>query len=215
MAGPDWRVVDAAFETSAPRLDACPPPDLPELAIAGRSNSGKSSLLNAVAGRQDLARTSRTPGRTRLLNVFALRLVREPEVLRLRLVDLPGYGFATGGKTPTDAFAPMIEPYLRRRTSLRALVVLIDARRGPGGADFALLEFAAEAKLPCLVCATKCDKLPKSERGLLAARWAKELGCAPGDVVLTSARTGLGIREGADRLVAELAELAARPERAP
>lgn len=192
---PRWQCVDARFELSAPKLGDCPSEDLPELAVAGRSNVGKSSLLNSFCEQAGLARVSRTPGRTRLLNFFRLRL-RGPRAaeLELRWVDLPGYGFAKARREVRDAFGPMIEGYLREREALRGLLVLIDARRGPRDSDFELLEFCAAVQLPCLVCATKCDKLGASERGLLPKRFAKALGIDPRDVLLTSASSGMGLR---------------------
>jgi len=214
---PRWLVVDATFETSAPKLGDCPPGTLCEIAVAGRSNVGKSSLLNAFARRTGLARVSRTPGRTRLLNFFRLRLRGPGSVdVELRWVDLPGYGFAKAHREIRDTFGPMIEGYLREREALRGLLVLIDARRGPLDGDLELLEFCAAIELPCLVCVTKCDKLGASERGLLPGRFAEQLGIDPRDVLLTSATSGLGLTV-ADRgggLGDELARLA-RPRELP
>ena len=190
-------MIDASFELSAPSLSACPAGELPEVAVAGRSNVGKSSLLNTFARRTGLARVSRTPGRTRLLNFFTLRM-RGPKQreLSLRWVDLPGYGFAKARREVRDSFAPMIEDYLREREQLRGLIVLIDARRGVLDTDLGLLEFCAAVELPCLVCVTKCDKLGASERGLLPQRIAGELGIDPRDVLLSSATSGLGLTVG-------------------
>lgn len=194
LRAPRWQVAGAEFETSAAELRGCPPPDRPEIAVAGRSNVGKSSLLNAFTRRTGLARVSRTPGRTRLLNVFRVRL-RGPAnaELELRWVDLPGYGFAKAHREVRDAFGPMIEGYLRGRTSLRGLMVLIDARIGPGDADFELFEFCQSIELPFLVCATKADKLGASERGLLPTHFARAIGCNTRDVLITSASSGLGL----------------------
>ena len=203
-------MINADFELSAPSLAACPRPELAEIAVAGRSNVGKSSLLNTFARHTGLARVSRTPGRTRLLNFFALRM-RGPaqRELALRWVDLPGYGFAKARREVRDSFGPMIEDYLREREVLRALIVLLDARRGPLDGDFELLEFCAAIKLPCLVCVTKCDKLGASERGLIPQRFAAALGVDARDVLLTSATSGLGLTVGDRRggLGEELARL--------
>jgi GTP-binding protein len=201
LRAPRWQVVQAEFETSAADLAGCPPGGLPEIAVAGRSNVGKSSLLNAFSRRTGLARVSRTPGRTRLLNFFQLRLRGRsgpdaaPSDVDLRWVDLPGYGFAKARREVRDAFGPMIEGYLRGRDPLRGLLVLIDARHGPVDADFELFEFCASIELPCLLCATKADKLGASERGLLPKAFAKVVGCDPRDVLITSAQTGLGLTE--------------------
>ena len=210
---PRWQVVSATFERSAPRLADCPEGDLPEIAVAGRSNVGKSSLLNTFTRHTGLARVSRTPGRTQLLNFFHLRL-RGPSGSvpdqALRWVDLPGYGFARARRDVREAFGPMIESYLREREALRGLLVLIDARHGPKDSDFELLEFCAATELPCLVCATKCDKLGASERGLLPGRFAEALQIDPRDVLLTSASSGLGLTQPDRRggLGDELARLA-------
>jgi GTP-binding protein len=199
LRAPRWQVVQAEFETSAADLGGCPPGGLPEIAVAGRSNVGKSSLLNAFSRRTGLARVSRTPGRTRLLNFFRLRLRGQSGAkagdLELRWVDLPGYGFAKASREVRDAFGPMIEGYLRGRDPLRGLIVLIDARHGPVDADFELFEFCAAIELPCLLCATKADKLGASERGLLPKQFAEKVGCDPRDVLVTSAQTGLGLTE--------------------
>jgi GTP-binding protein len=194
---PRWQVVDAEFELSAPNLAGCPAGTLPEIAVAGRSNVGKSSLLNTFARRTGLARVSRTPGRTQMLNFFRLRL-RGPAraQLELRWVDLPGYGWAKAPRGIRDAFGPMIEGYLRERESLGGLLVLIDARRGPLDGDLELLEFCSSIDLACLVCVTKCDKLGASERGLLPRQFAQMLGIDPHDVLLTSASSGQGLTVG-------------------
>ena len=217
---PRWSVVSAAFELSAPDLAGCPSPDpgqpeaLPEIAVAGRSNVGKSSLLNTFADRPGLARVSRTPGRTRLLNLFRLTL-RGPAQARLdlRWVDLPGYGFAKARREVRDAFGPMIEGYLRGREALCGLLVLLDARHGPRASDLELFEFCAAIELPCLVCATKCDKLGASERGLLPRRFADALGIDARDVLLTSASSGLGltVEDRRGTLGDVLAQLAREP----
>ena len=211
MAAQDhaWRVVAARFVTSAPDVSACPEPDLPEVAFAGRSNVGKSSLINALVGQRGLARTSRTPGRTQLLNVFDVDL-RGPEGARtLRCVDLPGYGWVSeGGRGNRERFAPMIEGYIGGRPTLRAVVLLVDARRGLGDLDLELLQYCTEREVPCLVVATKADKLGASERGLVRRRIAESIGVGARDILLTSATERIGV-SGEGGLVSDLAALAA------
>ncbi len=209
-SGGGWRVVDASFVLSAPSVEQCPAGELPEVAFAGRSNVGKSSLLNALTGRRGLARVSRTPGRTQLLNVFDLRLAGPGgEQRKLRCVDLPGYGFAAAHKRVRETFAPMIGGYLAQRDTLRAMVLLVDARRGTlSELDRELLELASEHQRPTLLVATKADKLGASRRGLVRRQLAAAVGMSARDVLLTSASAGLGL-QGRDGLAADLADLCA------
>ncbi len=211
---PGWRVISAEFETSATGLDNAPPADVPEIAVGGRSNVGKSSLLNAFTHRTGLARVSRTPGRTRLLNCFRIRL-RGPEGDReLRWVDLPGYGFAAAARPVRESFGPMIESYLLGRQTLRAFLLLVDARRGLREEELELLELMGGRGVPTLLVVTKCDKLGASERGLLARRLAEPLGIDPRDVLLTSSSKGIGLGDDPRRggLAHELAVIAAPEE---
>jgi GTP-binding protein len=163
----------------------------PEIGFAGRSNVGKSSLLNAVTGRKSLARVSGTPGATRQLNFFDLGG-------RAYLVDLPGYGFARAGKRDIAEWNALIRAYLRGRANLRRLCLLIDARRGvtdPDRTTMALLDEAAQSYQLVL---TKCDKLPDAAiAGVIEALQRETAGhgaCHP-DVIATSAETGTGIPE--------------------
>jgi GTP-binding protein len=209
--GASWRVVAAEFEKSATGPSDMPPAGLPEFAVAGRSNVGKSSLLNAFAARRGLARVSRTPGRTRLLNCFRVRL-RGPEgaSVEMRLVDLPGYGFAATARSVRESFGPMIEGYLAERETLVALLLLVDARRGIAAPELELLEFMAARARPTVVCATKADKLGAAERGMVASNIAAELGVHRRDILLTSAKSGAGLGDDPKHggLARELARLA-------
>jgi GTP-binding protein len=178
------RITAARFVGAAARPGAEPPPGPPEIAVAGRSNVGKSSLLNAVLGRRGLARTSGTPGRTRQLNFF---LVNE----RFHVVDLPGYGYAAGPERERRAWWPLVEGYLRTRPTLRGCVVLVDLRRGLEREEIELLAFLADIGRPAVLVATKTDKLA---RGAATAALRKLEGIAGGavPVVGVSARTGDG-----------------------
>ena len=199
-----WRVASASFERSADKLSAAPPGDLPEIAVTGRSNVGKSSLLNAFAGQRALARVSATPGRTQLLNFFKV-VLRHPRHgdLPFRWVDLPGYGYADAPKSVRASFGPMIEGYLRGREALRGLVLLLDVRREVSEFDEALLDFMVDRRLWTLVCATKADKLGKGERGNAAIGLARALDLPRSHVLVTSATSGLGL--GDDGLARALA----------
>jgi GTP-binding protein len=181
------RITAARFEGAAARPGGEPPPGPPEVAVAGRSNVGKSSLINAVLGRHGLARTSRTPGRTRQLNFF---LVNEA----FRLVDLPGYGYAVGPEDERRGWGPLVEGYLRRRTALRGVVVIVDVRRGLETEELELLAFLAEHGRPAALVATKLDRLG---RGAATSAMRKLEGTAGRAVPVIgfSAQTG----EGRDR----------------
>jgi GTP-binding protein len=178
------KVTAARFLSAAAAPGGGPPASVPEVAIGGRSNVGKSSLINALLGRHGLARASRTPGRTRQLNFF---LVNE----RFVVVDLPGYGFAVGPEAERAAWGPLVETYLRGRPTLRGVVVLVDARRGPEAEEAELLEFLRAVRLPAAVVATKLDKLGRNAgRTALGAIRAVVGTSVP--VVGFSAHTGEG-----------------------
>jgi GTP-binding protein len=178
--------VEAEYTAGASQLEQMPPPNNVELAFAGRSNVGKSSLLNALMDRRRLVRTSSTPGCTRKINFF-LTKARDGAVLTL--VDLPGYGYAKRSKTERKLWSQLIEAYLIERDHLRAVVVLVDARRGLSEADQQLVDFVAQRKEPrpaVIVVATKIDKVPKSKQ----AATLKRLGALG-----VSAVTGAGLQQ--------------------
>jgi len=178
------KVTAARFLGAAAATESAPPARLPEVAIAGRSNVGKSSLLNALLGRRGLARTSGTPGRTRQLNFF---LVNE----RFVLADLPGYGFAVGSEAERRSWGPLVEGFLRERATLRGAALLVDVRRGLEAEEDELLGFLAHVALPAAVVATKLDKLGHGAgRTALAALRTRVGATTP--VVGFSAHTGEG-----------------------
>jgi GTP-binding protein len=176
------KVTAARFLGAAAAPGGGPPPLQPEVAIAGRSNVGKSSLLNALLGRRGLARTSATPGRTRQINYF---LVNE----RFVLADLPGYGFAVGPEAERRSWGPLVEGYLRERPTLRGVALLVDARRGVEDEEEELLGFLAHVGLPAALVATKLDKLGRAAAGAALAdlRVRAEI-----PIVGFSAHTGAG-----------------------
>lgn len=190
------------FVAAAARLDGLPPPDGVEIAFAGRSNVGKSSLVNALTGRRNLARTSNTPGRTRQINFFSLAGGR------LTLVDLPGYGYARAAKREIAAWTGLVDAYLRGRPNLRRAVLLADARHGARPPDLRAMAMLDGAAVSWQLALTKTDKLSVEAldrrlgdcRALLRSRPA-----AYPAVAVTSARRGDGVAE----LRAGLATLAA------
>jgi GTP-binding protein len=189
------------FRGGAASAATLPPPGPPELALAGRSNVGKSSLLNALTGRRALARISKTPGRTREINFFDLGG-------RLMLVDLPGYGHATAPKRQVANWNRLVEHYLKGRASLRRVLLLIDARHGIKAADRPVMALLDEAGLSYAVVLTKCDAVTGATLDRVAAAAEAELRRHPAAYPAlhrTSARDGDGIAE----LRAFLAELAA------
>ncbi|HEX3533329.1 MAG TPA: ribosome biogenesis GTP-binding protein YihA/YsxC [Gemmatimonadaceae bacterium] len=162
-----------------------PESSLPEVAFAGRSNVGKSSLLNALVRRKSFARVSRTPGRTREINFFRVNNT-------FVLVDLPGYGYARISKTKKAEWRPMIESYLRRTTQLRGIVLLLDIRREPSEDDRAMLDFLAELAVPTIIALTKSDKLNKSEARAKVVDVSRKLALEPEQVIQFSAHSGEG-----------------------
>ena len=173
------------FVLSATEVGGLPPTDA-EIAIVGRSNVGKSSLINAVANRKKLAMVSNTPGRTRMLNLFSL-----PG--HGTVMDLPGYGYAAASKTIRDAWGRMIEDYLLEREGLNMVVVLVDGEVGPTKLDLTMLEWAEGNGLPHSIVATKHDKVKAMQRDKRRQELAAKCGRKPGEILWVSAAKGTGI----------------------
>lgn len=178
--------MNTAFIKSAYRLEQYPTTDLAEIAFAGKSNVGKSSLLNVLVNRRKLARTSSRPGRTQAINFFQVNH-------KLSLVDLPGYGFARVPLEVKKSWQLMVENYLLKRRNLRAVVIIIDVRRDLAEGDSDLLEWLAHYRLPAICVLTKADKLSRqqaSRRASIVTRQLEVFGLQ--NPILFSAKTGTG-----------------------
>ena len=189
------------FIKSVPSLEFLPDPDRPETAFAGRSNVGKSSLINALANQHGLARTSNTPGRTQELNFF------EPTGAALYLVDMPGYGFAEAPKAKVEQWTALVKDYLRGRPTLARVFLLIDARHGLKAADREVMALMDEAAVSYQAVLTKIDKLKPTEIARIERTTADELAkhaAAYPVLLVTSSQTGAGVAE----LRAEIARIA-------
>jgi GTP-binding protein len=200
---PSWLFAqECRFIAGTMTVDALPPPGPIEFAFAGRSNVGKSSLINALTNRNGLARISRTPGRTQQINFFDL-------AGRLVLVDLPGHGYAKVGRAVVKEWSKLISAYLKGRPNLARLLLLIDSRVGFKEPDLKLMELLDEAALSYQIVMTKADEMKPAELEIARARLAIQLERRPAahpEIIVTSSRS----RAGIDRLRAELAAVVDR-----
>jgi len=192
------KILSAEFVISAPGPKQFPRDSRPQIAIAGRSNVGKSSIINSLLHRKNLVKTSQTPGKTQLINFF---IINES----FYFVDLPGYGYARVPHAVTDAWAPMIEGYLKDAPNLSAVIVLLDSRREPDERDLRLIEWLKQYEIPAIYALTKIDKLNRQETD--RARRSISAGLEIADeLVLTSAKNGTGIKELWGAIIKKLKE---------
>lgn len=180
------KVTSADIVISAVRPNQYPDTQLPEIALAGRSNVGKSSFINKMLNRKALARTSSKPGKTQTLNFF---LINE----KLFYVDVPGYGYAKVSKSEREAWGKMIETYITSREQLRAVVLLVDLRHSPTKDDVMMYDFLKHYEIPVIIIATKADKIPKGKWEKHAKVVRETMQIEEGDeLVLFSSETGMG-----------------------
>jgi len=189
-------IKSAEFVTSAVRQSHYPPASLPEIAFAGRSNVGKSSLINTLVNRKKLVKTSSTPGRTQLINFFMINQ-------SFMFVDLPGFGYARVPKKIQKEWGPMIETYLSTRSTLKGVVLIMDLRRIPGQQESDLINWLSHYGIPSLLVMTKTDKLKKSKQVLQQKQAAEALQLNPEDLLLFSAKS----RQGKDLVWEEISKL--------
>ena len=178
---------NVVFETSFGRFDQLPKSDLVEIAFAGRSNVGKSSLLNKLFNRKNLARVSSVPGKTVTVNFY--------NVDGNRFVDLPGYGYAKISKSEKDRFAELMEGYFQSGRNIKLVVQLVDMRHKPSADDIGMISFLNEFELPYIIVLTKADKLKKKEYAARLAAMPEELGNPAVPIIPFSAQNGLGVDE--------------------
>ena len=199
------KVIRSEFVTSATAPEHYPEVDLPEIAIAGRSNVGKSSAINTLVNRKGLAVTSNTPGRTRLVNFFEVELqFSQTKREVIRLVDLPGYGFASASKTEKASWRGRVDAYVKGRVSLRGVIHLLDIRHEPSDLDLDLTDWLKSLGRDEIPVFTKADKLSRNERLTRTRRLEKALGLPTGSGVAFSALDGTGKDELWKKVLATL-----------
>ena len=186
-------IKSAEFITSAVHSNQYPQDESPEVGFAGRSNVGKSALINFLVQRKNLVRTSRTPGRTQLINFFKIND-------SFRFVDLPGYGYAKVSQSLRATWGPMIETYLDSRENLRGIVHIMDLRHPPTPDDISLWSWLKDKKIPAIPILTKADKLPRAKWNPLAQTAGQLLGISPAGLIVFSSETRQGRNELLDRI---------------
>ena len=185
-------MVQADFVKSAISDEDFPREKIPEVVFAGRSNVGKSSLINALAGSKKLARTSATPGKTQYINFYRINQA-------FFFVDLPGFGYAKAGKSAILRWKGLIERYFRKRSAIALVIHLVDSRIPPTKMDIQLADWLEKLALPCMLVATKSDKLSNNQKGLQARMLSDFLGKQT--ILMSSAKTGAGCKEIWERVL--------------
>ncbi len=201
-SGSKFKIKDAEFRRGSPSLDSLGATTLAEFALIGRSNAGKSTLLNRLTHRKGLARTSSTPGRTQEINLFEVSLLTsESKEVRVMLADLPGYGFSKFAKSKRSEMSRLVVDYIRKRESLKTVCILNDCRRLPEGDDLAVQKLAFESDVSVIILLTKCDKLSKNDLKKQTSSIAKAFHLEAQDVIATG--TSFSIDAAWDRLLLE------------
>lgn len=193
----------ASFYQSASKVSQLPAPRGPEVCFVGRSNAGKSSAINVLTNQKRLAFSSKTPGRTRLINIFGIPDSLDPDNPLGYLVDLPGYGYASVAQDAQQEWGKELGDYLVKRPSLAGVVLLIDIRRGITKHDYGLVDWIAQAKRPVLILLTKADKLPYGQRQKALAEIRREIASQLGDVetIAFSATNRIGLEEADEKIL--------------
>ncbi|MBQ7705426.1 MAG: YihA family ribosome biogenesis GTP-binding protein [Selenomonadaceae bacterium] len=188
------KIIKSDYVTSAVRSSQYPEEILPEIVFIGRSNVGKSSLINSLTNRKNLARTSQTPGKTQTINFYkaTLKITEPPELKNFYLVDLPGYGYAKTSKTNRGIWAKFIDEYLSKSLQIKFVCQLVDIRHAPQDSDLQTFKNILEKNLPVLIVATKSDKLSKNERAKNLAVIKKSFGIEELPILPYSSKNGEG-----------------------
>ncbi|MBW6515020.1 MAG: ribosome biogenesis GTP-binding protein YihA/YsxC [Candidatus Cloacimonetes bacterium] len=200
------KIVESEFITSAVEKRQYPESPFLEIAFAGKSNVGKSSLINVLLNRKKIAKTSSTPGKTRLINFFKVRVIRYNEQQErigegfFSLVDLPGYGYAKVSKTEREKWKAMIKTYLESRPELRLLLLLVDIRHSADHKDKLMIEMLEAYQLPYIIIATKADKVPKTTINKYLKGLSREFGKDRGEFLAVSVLNKTGIKEMLEKL---------------